>query len=219
MSTARSLTQASTLEFYRVALTNAESNPEIMEILRQNGLTAEILGEGNNLLSIAREVSKTANLKRTKRTETYKSYSKAMADVEERFLADKKKAHMAFLHDNIAQDKLTLNSRHERTYVKMIGIVSDFYTVVSENQDLAEQLAKFSLSSEVVTARLTAVSELEELKANYINEKGISQNATNAKKKALSNLKMWMSKFFDFAKNALKHEPQLMESLDVVVKE
>jgi hypothetical protein len=218
MSKSRSLTQAATLEFYRVALTNAKSNPKIMEILTQNGLSEEILEEGSNLLSIAREASNSADLKRTQLSETYKSYSKVMAVIEERFLTDRKKADMAFLNDEEAQDKLNLNTRFDRSYVKMIGIIRNFYTTLSEDQSLAEQLGKFGLSQEKVNSMLASIAELEDARANFINEKGISQDATNAKKKAFSDLNKWMSRFLAFTKTALKHQPQLMESFSVVVK-
>ncbi len=102
--------------------------------------------------------------------------------------------------------------------MKRIEVVTSFYTVVSENPDIAEQLAKYGLSTDDVNSILASILELEQVRANYINEKGISQNATNAKKKALSNLRMWMTRFYALAKNALKQNPQMMESLGLITK-
>ena len=50
------------------------------------------------------------------------------------------------------------------------------------------------------------------------NEKGNSQNATTAKHNAMSSLSNWMTKFIELARNAFIQEPQLMESLNIVVK-
>ena len=212
------LTEAEKLELYRVALSNAKSNPRIMEILNQNGISTEIMEEGSKLLSITNEAVVTADLARTERSKVYKGYSKLLADIIAPFLTYKKKAQMAFLYDQAAQDKLNLNSRSERGYVKTIGRVKSFYTKVSTDQDISEQLAKFGLSTENVNGMLASISVLEQSRADYINEKGISQDATNAKQKALGNLNKWMARFIALAKDTLKQHPQLMEYLYVVVK-
>jgi hypothetical protein len=49
-------------------------------------------------------------------------------------------------------------------------------------------------------------------------EKGISQNSTNVKKKAMSALTKWMTQFFSISRNAFKDEPQLLEALGLVFK-
>jgi hypothetical protein len=88
----------------------------------------------------------------------------------------------------------------------------------SASSSASEQLAKFGLSTENVNSMLASISVLEQSRADYINEKGISQDATNAKTMALNNLNKWMARFIALAKNTLKQHPQLMESLDFVVK-
>ncbi|MEX2427879.1 MAG: hypothetical protein WD577_06490 [Bacteroidales bacterium] len=121
-------------------------------------------------------------------------------------------------YDIVAQDKLGLKNPYYRTYVKWIELARRFYTELSNNPDLTGRLSRRNYSNEETQARLAAISEIEVARAAYIYEKGISQNTTSAKSEAFEMLNEWMDEFFSLAKIAFRKEPQLMESLDIVVK-
>ena len=111
-----------------------------------------------------------------------------------------------------------MKNPYYRTYVKWIELARRFYTELSNNPDLTERLSKRNYSNDETQARLAAISEIQVARAAYIYEKGISQNTTSAKSEAFEILNEWMDEFFSLAKIAFRKEPQLMESLDIVVK-
>jgi len=54
MATRPKNSEASTLELYRVALENAETQPEIATIMTDLGYNSEVIGEGKELLELTR---------------------------------------------------------------------------------------------------------------------------------------------------------------------
>jgi hypothetical protein len=54
--------------------------------------------------------------------------------------------------------------------------------------------------------------------ADYLREKGESQDSTKAKDAAFAKLDDWMSEFYAVAKIALEDNPQLLESLGKFVR-
>ena len=218
MSRSGNLGKAARLELYRVALTNAKTNAKIAELFAKNGIPIEILDEGTRLLDIAREKNAIAELARKKRSEAYKVYQKKRAVIDEIFKELRAKSNMLFIYDENAQQQLELRNRVESSYVKWIGQVRKFFTVLSEKQEIAGKLATVGFSAEDTEAMHTHIKEIGEMRANYINEKGNAQNATDAKTVAIRNLSTWMGKFFALAKSTLRQQPQLMESFDIVVR-
>lgn len=54
--------------------------------------------------------------------------------------------------------------------------------------------------------------------ADYIREKGESQQATQDKNKAFDAVTKWVSEFYAVAKIALEDQPQLLESVAKLVR-
>ena len=218
MSHTKSFSELAKLEWYLLALNNAKTDPKMSDPLNQIGVSTEVLEEGSNLHTIANKAYSDSYAARKKRSEAYEIFSKKSEALDEHFMIDKKKANIALISDELAQKKLDLNRTFHKNRLKQFDITKTFYTVLSENPDLLEPLAKLGLQAEDVTARLEIVSEIGIAKANYMLEKGISQNATNVKNKAIKTLSKWMTQFFSISRNAFKQEPQLMEALGLVIK-
>ena len=218
MSTKKSYSDLAKLDWYLLALNNAKTDPKMSDSLHQIGVSAEVIEEGSALHNIANKAYSGSYAARKKRSEAYEIFSKKSEALDEHFMIDKKKTKIAFISDELAQKKLELNRTFHKNRLKQFDITKTFYTVLSENPDLLEPLAKLGLQAEDVTARLEIVAEIGIAKANYMLEKGISQNATNVKNKAISKLSKWMTQFFSISRNAFKQEPQLLEALGLVIK-
>jgi hypothetical protein len=212
------LSQAAKLELYRVTLVNAKTNELFSIPLNPVCFSPESIEEGHKLYDITRKAFNKCQTSKSKRYEMHKVFHMLKAEFDEKFRLDWKKAQIVFKRDIVAQDKLALSKTFYRTYVKWIELARQFYTELSNNPDLTERLSKRNYSSEETEARLVALSEIELARAAHIFEKGISQNATNAKAEAFVTLNDWMDEFFSFAKIAFRKEPQLMESFGMVVK-
>lgn len=218
MSNTKSFSDLAKLEWYLIALNNAKSDPTISDPLNQIGVSAEVLEEGKSLHNLANKAYKAAYAAKKKRIEAYKVYSKKSEAFIDQFMIDRKKAKIVFLSDQLAQAKLEMNRPYQKNRLRQFDMSKTFFTVLSENPDLLEPLTKLGLRAEDVTARLEVISEIEKARENYMLEKGISQNATNVKNKAMNTLSKWMTQFFSISRNAFKAEPQMMEAFGFVVK-
>lgn len=214
----KDLSEAGRLEMARVALANAKTDKQFSIPLVEVGFSSESIEEGKKHYESARKAYNECQATKSKCYEMGKAFQMLKADLDEKFRIDWLKAQIVFKRDIVAKDKLDLNSPYPRTYLKWIESAKVFYAELSRNPDLAERLARRNYSSDDNEARLKAISEIEVARAAYIFEKGISQNATDIKAKALSILDQWMEEFFSLAKIAFRREPQLMESFGLVVK-
>ena len=62
------------------------------------------------------------------------------------------------------------------------------------------------------------ITDLEAARAEYLREKGESQDSTKIKDAAFAKIDDWMSEFYAVAKIALEDNPQLLESLGKLVR-
>jgi hypothetical protein len=218
MANTKSFSDLARLEWYLIALNNAKSDPNMSDPLNQIGISAEVLEEGRTLHTLANKAFKDAYAAKKKRLEVYAVYSKKTEAFIEQFLVDRKKAKIVFLADQLAQSKLELNRPIQKNRLKQLDMAQTFFTVLSENPDLLEPLSKLGVRADDVAERLEIISEIKTAWENYMLEKGISQNATNVKNRAINTLTKWMTQFFSISRNAFKEEPQMMEAFGFVVK-
>lgn len=211
-------TDLAKMDGYNSALTNAKTTPEIAEVLNQIGVSAEVLEQGTTLYNAANKAYVFAKNARKSRLESYDTFTEKMVKLQELFILDLKKSRIVYLGDTAAQTKLDLNTTIRQDRLRLFDRAVTFYNVLSGNPELLEPLSKLSITTETVTAKLAMVDEVEKTRAAYVLQKGISQNATFAKKEAFQRLTVWMHRFFSLAKVAFKDEPQLMEALGFTVK-
>ena len=105
-----------------------------------------------------------------------------------------------------------------RAYVKWLETVKKFYSVAGKDNQIQTKLLRLKINTENITAANTMIGELETARAEYLREKGESQDATKAKDAAFEKMDDWMSEFYAVAKIALEDSPQLLESLGKFVR-
>jgi chromosome segregation ATPase len=118
----------------------------------------------------------------------------------------------------LTADKLAISGAMPRTYIKWLEAAKKFYSVASTDTEIQSKLARLKISADDLTAANTAISDLESARAEYLKEKGESQDATKAKDSAFAKLDDWMSEFYAVARIGLEDNPQLLEALGKVVK-
>ncbi|MFV0390353.1 MAG: hypothetical protein ACK5KP_00445 [Paludibacteraceae bacterium] len=93
-----------------------------------------------------------------------------------------------------------------------------FYSIASTDADLQSKLARLKITTDDLTAAGTSITQLEAARADYLREKGESQDATKAKDAAFAKMDDWMSEFYAVARIGLEDNPQLLEALGKVVR-
>jgi hypothetical protein len=125
---------------------------------------------------------------------------------------------VAFLDNPVAQKNLKLSERIPDAYVSFMEQARTFYRLLDGNAALLTLLGTLQFTQEEVTTALADIETLEAARAEYLREEGESQDATKAKDQALAALDKWMSKMLAVAKIALEDQPQLLETLSVLVR-
>jgi GTP1/Obg family GTP-binding protein len=128
------------------------------------------------------------------------------------------KAKVVFRNDSLTLDKLAVSGSLPKAYVKWLETVKKFYSEATSDHLIQEKLSRLKVTLDNLNAADAMVGQLENARAEYLREKGESQDATKAKDAAFVKMDDWMSEFYAVAKIALEDNPQLLESLGKLVR-
>ena len=211
-------TEAGTLELYRVALENVQEQPAIASVMADLGYDSALITEGKQLLEQTRIIYDFNKTEDDETSVAYADFSNRKKDLETIYSLHRKKAKVVFRKDPVTLKQLALDGSLQKSYVKWIETVKKFYSVATTNTEIQGKLARLKITPEDITATNTKVTELEKARAEYLREKGESQDATKAKDAAFAKIDDWMSEFYAVAKIGLEEKPQLLEALGKIVK-
>ena len=218
MATRTKLTDASTLELYRVALENAETQSEIAAIMAELGYDSKVIKEGKSLLAVTRTAYDANKTEDDETSAAYADFSSKKTQLEDVYSIHRKKAKVVFRNDSITADKLAISGTMPRTYMKWLETARKFYSLALKDADIQGKLARLKITPADLKAANSLILELEASRAVYLKEKGESQDATKIKDSAFAKIDDWMSEFYAVARIGLEDNPQLLEALGKTVK-
>jgi len=218
MATKRTLTEAEALEQYRVSLENVESQSEIARTMSEFGYAEILITEGKNLLNKTRQSFDNNKKEDDETSEAYKNFTILKENLAKTYSLHRKKGKVIFRKDLVTLNKLALTGSLPTAYIKWLETVKKFYEVASTEDDIQTKLLRLKISTEDLNGTIELIANLELARAEYLREKGESQDATKAKDNAFGEIDDWMSEFYAVAKIALEDNPQLLESLGKFVR-
>ena len=218
MATRPKNSEADTLELYRVALENAETQSEIATVMAELGYDSAKITEGKTLLTETRSACYFNKTEDDETSAASASFSDKKAELEKVFKMQRKKAKVIFRNDSLTADKLAISGEMPRTYIKWLEAAKKFYSVATTDTAIQTKLARLAITTDSLTAANTLITELETARAEYLKEVGESQDATKAKDSAFAKMDDWMSEFYAVARIGLEDNPQLLEALGKIVK-
>jgi len=218
MASRTKLTDTATLELYRVALENAETQPEISAIMADLGYDSAVIAEGKALLTKTRTAYDANKTEDDETSAAYADFSSKKEQLEDTFNIHRKKAKVVFRNDSLTADKLAISGAMPRSYMKWLEAARKFYSVASTDTAIQGKLARLKISADDLTAANTLITDLEAARAEYLKEKGESQDSTKIKDAAFAKIDDWMSEFYAVAKIGLEDNPQLLEALGKTVR-
>ena len=201
----------------KMAINNALKDAIIMEYLADLKYTPERLAEGQALLDAAEkligaQVGEIGNQKNA--TEVKDEAWEAADKVYMRLL----KSARLVINKSGDRTALDLDGRRRNSYMGWLGQVKQFYTQALARPDLLDQLDDLNVTAAKLQTGLALVTALEAARETQQSQIGAKQNATEDRDKVLDDLRAWLSKYLAVAELALEEEPQLLESLGVVVR-
>ena len=218
MRTRPKFSEANLLEQYRIALENAENQSEIAAVMADLGYESKVIGEGKTLLSKTRTAYDLNNTEDDETSAAYADFSDKKEQLEDTFTLHRKKAKVVFRNDALTAERLAVSEAMPRTYIKWLEKVKKFYSTASTDEEIQKKLARLKITATDLTAANASIVALEAARAEYLKEKGESQNATQTKNAAFAKMDDWMSEFYAVAKIGLEDNPQLLEALGKTVK-
>ena len=218
MATKRTLSEAEVLEQYRVSYENVEKQSEIATIMAEFGYDETLLTEGKTLLTKTRAAFDFNKKEDDETSEAYKNFTTLKENLATTYTLHRKKAKVIFRKESTTLNKLSLSGSLPTAYIKWLETVKKFYTVASSDSEIQSKLVRLKITTEELNGTIEQISNLELARAEYLREKGESQDATKQKDKAFGEIDDWMSEFYAVAKIALEDNPQLLESLGKFVR-
>lgn len=182
------------------------------------GYDSETINQGKTLLTETRQKYDANKTEDDESSEAYKTFSTLKDNLANTYSLHRKKAKVVFRNDSLTLEKLSVTGSVPKAYTKWLETARKFYTIASADTDIQTKLARLKVTPEDLTAGNTLITDLEAARAEYLREKGESQDATKIKDAAFAKMDDWMSEFHAVAKIALEDNPQLLESLGKLVR-
>ena len=129
MATKRTLSEAETLEQYRVALENTENQTEIATIMADFGYDETLLTEGKILLTKTREAFDSNQKEDDETTESYSNFVNLKENLAKTYSLHRKKGKVIFRKEPTTLSELSLTGSLPSAYIKWLETVKKFYTV------------------------------------------------------------------------------------------
>ncbi|MBN2164911.1 MAG: hypothetical protein JW717_01405 [Marinilabiliaceae bacterium] len=218
MATRPKLSEAETIEQYRIALENAENQSEIATVMSELGYDSTTIVEGKTLLAETRQAYDANKTEDDETSEASANFKKLKEQLANNYSSDRKKAKVIFRKDILTAEKLGLTGTIPQAYIKWLELAKKFYTTALNDTEIQNKLSRLNITVESLTANQTLISQLETARTNYLREVGESQDSTKIKDAAFVKMDDWMSEFYAVARIALEDNPQLLESLGKLVR-
>jgi len=218
MANFSSRSEAQILENYRVALENVETQTEIAAALTDFGYDNTVIANGKQLHEAARQAYDSNKIEGQESTTAYSDFTEKLKAVESNYWKLRKKAKIVFRNNPVILKNLGLTGFFPHPYIKKVETIKTLLNGLQADSELLGQLTRLKVTSDDITAALAAVTELETARATYLRESGESQQATLVKDNAMSSVEDWMKEFYAVARIALEDKPQLLESLNILVR-
>ena len=218
MATKRTLSEAEALEQYRVSFENVEKQKEIATIMAEFGYDKTLLTEGKTLLTKTRKAFDFNKKEDDETTEAYKNFTELKENLAKTYSLHRKKGKVIFRKEPTTLSKLVLTGSLPTAYLKWLETVKKFYTVASTDTDIQSKLVRLKITNDEINKTIQLITDLELARAEYLREKGESQDSTKSKDKVFGEIDDWMSEFYAVAKIALEDNPQLLESLGKFIR-
>ena len=207
-------------DFYKtmnVFITNTINNKTISNSMALIGYDSIRLQEGQGLLDTLWEADSMQIEARAVKITATESVQKATAVSDHIYKLHRLLMKRILAGNKPAQAEFLLHEHRPRRRADWIRQASIFYTRLLDSPDMMVEMAAFGQTVEKVEEGKTAVNHVITL--DGIQQKAIAdaQSATRQRTEAWAAARQWMSTAVKLAPFALSDNPQLMESLGIVV--
>ncbi|WPP51443.1 hypothetical protein [Catalinimonas niigatensis] len=186
--------------------------PTLEAALKEQGITPDKAKKGLELI-------KEANLWQGRQDDTLENAQKAQRtlkhvrdSIEAIYRRHRIAARFVYREDEVMFKKLQLKGKRKMRYTDWLDQIQKFYTHLD-----AEAVVQFGILPKEVSEVKKLLGQLSELNVLRNDARRQTHQATEAKQKALADLRQWFSRFMRVAELACQDDPQLLEAMGITV--
>ena len=206
------------LERTRIALSNAESQPDIKAALIPFGIDDAKFAEGWAVYNKAKSIWELNAKEGAETSLASNAYSTKYNEVTAKFKRHRDLTRILCTKDPDILVELGIKGHLPGQYNEYFDLMKLFYTTIAGSAVIQAKLAVIKLTPELAADCLTELDTVLALRSEFDKEMGESQASTELKNAVLNELSDWMDDFDILAKLAFYDTPQRLEVLGVLVK-
>lgn len=203
---------------YGIIFKNINENDILKTELAEYGYDDTEIAKGKALYD---EASQKLDINKTESAEekmAYEVFDKLFEELKKTYATDRKKVKIIFKDDERTLSALAVKGATSIRITALLNDIDTLYKQLKMKETLLTPLKRLKIDEAHIDTQLDKFAQVEKAYANYIKEKGESQQATKDKDKAFSELEKWVREFYAIAKIALEDKPQLLESVGKLVR-
>ena len=212
------LSNPQALANYNAIFTNVETQPQIKTALAEYGYDTAKIAQGKSLAHAAQQAYNHNKKEDAESTATRHTFDTQADNLFAAFSTHRKAAKVAFRRQPQIIKQLGITGREPNAFAPRIEEAVNFYRTISQTPDIAEPLKTFKITEQTIAQAQQQITDTHAARAEYLREKGESQDATKQKDAAFRAIETWLSDFFAVARIALEDNPQLLEALTKLVR-
>jgi hypothetical protein len=200
-------------------ITNAREDNKIFPLLQPFGYDETRFNEGGQIYQNAFSLHQDMKVEYGEQFLATEAFRMDWEEVNKTYMQHVVLARVALKNHEPYLKTLGLLGERRTTYTGWIGMCQQFYENVMKKQEVVDLLLNFGLTTEMLTAAYQRVLDVEKSRQMKSRETGDAQEATKKRDLAVEALREWIADLVAIARVALADSPQLLEKLDIVVKD
>jgi predicted XRE-type DNA-binding protein len=208
-----SLSVKELLHRVNIAHNAVRSIPELQQVLKTFSWDEAQMQTGQDLGKQVLDWIKQQQNTQEKAQEAQKVYQDAKRSVDALYKSHIRVARFVYANDRIELKKLMLIGPRATRYSGWLEQVRVFYALVDQ-----KALAKYGLLKEEISQVQQILDKLLDLEVLRNQAKWQAQQATDNKNDAVVQMRNWYRRFIQIARLACVDNPQLLESIGLIVK-
>ncbi len=214
----KSYSKQQLLQDYGILFENLNTQLQLKTELAEYGYDDAEVAKGKTLYDEAQGQYQKNIKEKQEETSAYAAFSEKFDELIKVYRKDRKKAKIVYKEQDEVLKNLKIKGESSRRMADLLTEISVFYLTLNQDEALLTPLNRLKITEEHVSTQLTQLKDAEKAYAEYVREKGESQDATQQKELAFSAMEKWVREFYSIAKIALEDHPQLLESVAKFVR-
>lgn len=206
------------LQDFGALFLNLTKETELATEMASYGYDKEKVAEGKALYDKANELYLKNKKENADETTASLEYRKKLDELLEIYTNHRKRAKVVFRDQADTLKLLALSGSASRNRAGLLKEIEILYVNLNNNETLLNEVKIMKISAEDIKYQIQRLNDVQTAHANYLQEKGESQQATKDKNEAFAKLEKWVRNLYAVAKIALEDKPQLLEGIGKIIK-